>query len=128
MLGRQFVDVLVGILAVAAAVAFLLGDTTDGLTILAIVLLNGGLGFVQEWRAGRALAALRAREPDLPMRGVFRTARDWYLWQPGLAEPWQATCWRLDSRLMCALTDAESSTWLDSALEQAILSDRPDER
>jgi hypothetical protein len=79
-------------------------------------------------RLQRALAALRAREPDLPMRGVFRTARDWYLWQPGLAEPWQATCWRLDSRLMCALTDAESSTWLDSALEQAILADRPDER
>lgn len=73
VLARQFLDVLVGILAVAAAVAFLLGDTIDGLTILAIVVLNGALGFLQEWRAERALAALR--QLLAPQSEVIRDGR-----------------------------------------------------
>ena len=60
MLIRQFADVLIAILAVAAGVSFAIGETLDAVAILAILLLNGLLGFIQEWRAERALAALQS--------------------------------------------------------------------
>ncbi|WP_242632306.1 cation-translocating P-type ATPase [Rubripirellula amarantea] len=59
VLGRQFTDVLIVILAIAAVVSFAVGEVADALTIVAIVLLNGVLGFVQEWKAERAIEALQ---------------------------------------------------------------------
>ena len=56
---RQFKDVLIGILFIAAGISFFVGETTDSLAILAIIGLNAVLGFVQEWKAEQALAALR---------------------------------------------------------------------
>ena len=59
VLGRQFTDVLILILVVAAGVSLAVGQVDDALTILTIVVLNGVLGFVQEWKAEQALAALQ---------------------------------------------------------------------
>ncbi|EMI53242.1 cation-transporting ATPase, E1-E2 family, partial [Rhodopirellula sallentina SM41] len=59
VLRRQFVDVLIAILLVAAVVSLAVGEFADAVTIFAIVILNGALGFVQEWKAERSLVALR---------------------------------------------------------------------
>lgn len=57
---RQFKSFLVLILIVAAGVALVLGEQIDAIAIGLVVLLNAGLGFVQEWKAETALSALRA--------------------------------------------------------------------
>ena len=60
ILARQFTNVLIIILLIAAAIAFAVGEVGDALTILAIVILNGILGFMQEFRAERAMEALQS--------------------------------------------------------------------
>ncbi|MEP2312510.1 cation-translocating P-type ATPase, partial [Rhodopirellula bahusiensis] len=59
VLWRQFTDILILILVAAGLVSFLVGEPSDAIAIFAIVLLNGVLGFVQEWKAERSLSALR---------------------------------------------------------------------
>lgn len=56
---EQFQDFLVLILLGAAVLSFLLGETTDSLVIVAILIVNALLGVFQEHRASRALEALQ---------------------------------------------------------------------
>jgi Ca2+-transporting ATPase len=58
MLFQQFTETMVLILIAAAVLSFFLGKTTEAIAIMAIVLLFGFLGFFQEFRAEKAMAAL----------------------------------------------------------------------
>jgi Ca2+-transporting ATPase len=69
---EQFISVLIVILILAAVISAVMGDHVEAGAIVAIVILNGLLGFRQEYRAEKTMAALR--ELAAPLVRVRRGA------------------------------------------------------
>jgi len=65
----QFTDFMILVLIVAAVISGVVGEPQDTIAIVVIVLLNAVIGALQEFRAERAVAALRAMAaPDARVR------------------------------------------------------------
>lgn len=64
LLWRQINNPLIWVLIGASALAILLGKLTDGLVVLAVVVVNTIIGFIQEFKAGKAIEALKDMVPE----------------------------------------------------------------
>ena len=67
---KQFHSILIYILIAAAAISFFIGHAIDVYVILAVILINAIIGFIQEHKAERSIQALKRM--IVPHAKVFR--------------------------------------------------------
>jgi P-type Ca2+ transporter type 2C len=73
LLLRQFTDVMVLVLLVSTVISAFMGDVTEAVTIIAIVVINSILGFVQEFRTEKTMEALKSLAA--PVAKVLRNGK-----------------------------------------------------
>ncbi len=64
VLWRQINNPLIWVLIGSGTLAVILGKPTEGLVVLAVVIINTFIGFIQEFKAGKAIEALSEMVPE----------------------------------------------------------------